>query len=694
MPAFTLKSLFQPTVLLAIALMVVILMMVLPVPAWVLDIGLTASFAFAILIFTLTIFIEKPLDFSSFPTILLASLLLRLSLNISSTKLIIGEGHTGTDAAGGVIEGFAMFIMGGNMWIGLIVFCVLIIVNFMVITKGAGRMAEVGARFALDAMPGKQLAIDSDVAAGAISHDEARARRDREQEETSFLGSLDGVSKFVKGDAIAGLLITLLNLIAGMAIGLGVHKISFSEAIQNYSILTVGDGLVSQIPAVIISISAALLLSKGRGEGAVDLALFRQMSKHPSALVTVSAILAIFALFPGMPFLPFIAGSLLMGFVAYKSQQARKQERLAAQRAEEPAAVEGDKPVVGDWLDVDEIHIELSKELVPIAMDPEVGFDQRIEKIRKYVAQEFGFIVPSIRLTDSAQVPAETYRIKIQGAEIAKNILKPGHVLALMEDTAHPEIPGERVREPVYGASARWVGKAHQDELLMNDIPTIEAPEVLATHVMEMIQANFSKLITRRALRNILDAFVELSNPERSASNKRIIDEFVPDKVPLEILQSVLRLLLEERVSIRNLPVILETLAEVKNSLSSVEQMAEYVRQRLSYQFVHKLRDDSGKLPLVQVGPEWEQIFAEHEQAGSNGQSDVALPPQEFNRLAAAIQDKLNTAASRGVYAAIASTARRRRFLKTVLSAKGIRNPVISYEEIAPSEQPAIIGVA
>ncbi len=694
MPEFSLKSLYQPTVLFAVALMLVIIMMVLPVPAWALDVGLTVSFAFAILIFMITLFIEKPLDFSSFPSILLASLLLRLSLNISSTKLIIGNGHTGTSAAGGVIEGFAMFIMGGNMWLGLIVFCVLIIVNFMVITKGAGRMAEVGARFALDAMPGKQLAIDSDLASGAISHDEARERRLREQEETSFLGSLDGVSKFVKGDAVAGLLITLLNLIAGMAIGLGVHKISFGEAIQNYSMLTVGDGLVSQIPAVIISISAALLLSKGKSDGAVDTALFKQLGGHPAALGTVAGVLFVFALFPGLPFAPFLAASAIMGFVAYRSAQARAKEKELEEIANQPVEEEEPKPVIGDLLDVDEIHIELSQELIPIAMDPEVGFDQRIEKIRKFVAQEFGFVVPSIRLTDSAQVPKETYRIKIQGAEIASNKLKPGHVLALMEETAHPEIPGEKVREPVYGASARWVGKSHQDELLMHGIPTIEAPEVLATHVMEMIQANFPKLITRRALREILDAFTELSNPERAASNKKLIEEFIPDKVPLEVLQAVLRLLLEERVSIRNLPVILETIAEVKNSLPSTEQIAEYVRQRLSYQFVHKLRDDKGKLPLIQVGPEWEALFSEHEQTNANGQSDVALPPQEFNRLAGSIQDKLNSAASRGVYAAIASSARRRRFLKTVLSAKGIRNPVISYEEIAPSEQPAIVGVA
>src|SRR6056297_2007665 len=316
MPQFSVAALFRPTVMLAIALMAVIVMMVLPMPAWVLDVGLAASFALAILIFTITLFIERPLDFSAFPTILLASLMLRLSLNVSSTKLIIGEGHTGTDAAGEVIEGFANFIMGGSVFLGLVVFGVLLIVNFLVITKGATRMAEVGARFALDAMPGKQLAIDSDLSAGAISHEEARERREREQQETTFFGSLDGASKFVKGDAIAGLLITLLNLVMGLIMGTLVHDMRLGQAFETYAILTVGDGLVTQIPAVVISISSALLLARGGTLGATDAAMVSQITRHPAALVTVAVLMALFALVPGLPFLPFIIGALALGAVA------------------------------------------------------------------------------------------------------------------------------------------------------------------------------------------------------------------------------------------------------------------------------------------------------------------------------------------------------------------------------------------
>ena len=675
-------------------LMMIIIMMVLPVPSWVLDAGLTVSFAFAILIFTIVLFIEQPLDFSSFPAVLLASLLLRLSLNISSTKLIIGQGHTGSGAAGGVIEGFAMFIMGGNIFIGLIVFSVLVIVNFMVITKGAGRMAEVGARFALDAMPGKQMAIDADLAAGAISHEEARLRRTREQEETAFLGSLDGVSKFMKGDAIAGILITLLNLIAGIAIGVGVHKVGFGEAMKNYSILTVGDGLVSQIPAVIISIAAGLLLAKGKGEGTVDLSLFKQFAQYPSALMAVSGIMLIFAFFPGLPFIPFMIGALILGYVAYRSimsAEAEKESQADTEKNEQDAPV---LPLLGDAMDIDEVHVELSKELVPVAMSEDFGFDKRVEKIRKYVATEFGFILPSIRLTDNTQLEANTYRINIQGSEVANNLLHPGHTLALMEAADNPEIPGINTREPVYNAPARWVGKEHQDELMMLGVPTVEITEVLATHLLETVQANFTKLLTRRSLRETLDTFKDVTDPDRAASNKKILEEFLPDKVPMESLQSVLRLLLEERISIRNIPVILETIAEARGSMTAPDQIADFVRRRLSYQFVTKLRDSQGRLPLVQIGPDWETQFSSHEIVDGSGRADIALPPEAFNRLANSVKTQLDQSATQGHFAAVATSAKRRRFLKTVLSAKGIRNPVISYEEIMATERPAIVGVA
>ncbi|MDE3029430.1 MAG: FHIPEP family type III secretion protein, partial [Paracoccaceae bacterium] len=411
----TVQGIFRPTILLALALMAVIVMMVLPVPAWVLDIGLATSFALAILMFTVTLFIERPLDFSAFPTILLASLMLRLSLNVSSTKLIIGQGHTGTGAAGHVIQGFANFVMGGSVLQGVVVFCVLMIVNFIVITKGAGRMAEVGARFALDAMPGKQLAIDADMAAGAIDHTEARKRREREQAETTFFGSLDGVSKFVKGDAVAGLMITTLNIVVGLIIGVVVHGMPVGQAFKTYAILTVGDGLVSQIPAVIISIASALLLARGGAIGATDLALLRQLSKYPAALGTVAVLMLLFSLVPGLPFVPFVCGAICLGVAAWFGHKRNLREEsgdTVALSTAEPA-----KKSLGDILDLDDIHVEFAPNLVPMILDPATGLDARIANMRTHIASTYGLILPEIRLTDDAALPPGTYRINIQGVE-------------------------------------------------------------------------------------------------------------------------------------------------------------------------------------------------------------------------------------------------------------------------------------
>ncbi|KFI30542.1 flagellar biosynthesis protein FlhA [Haematobacter massiliensis] len=691
MPArFDLKLLFHPTVLLAVALMAVIVMMVLPVPAFVLDIGLAASFALAILIFTITLFIERPLDFSAFPTILLATLLLRLSLNVSSTKLIIGQGHTGTAAAGHVIEGFAMFVMGGNVFLGVVIFCVLMIVNFMVITKGAGRMAEVGARFALDGMPGKQLAIDSDMAAGAIDHAEAKARRERELAETTFFGSLDGASKFVKGDAVAGLIITLLNICVGLAVGIGLHGMDVGGAFRTYAILTVGDGLVSQIPAVIVSVAAALLLSRGGSKGAVNLDFFGQLGRYPAALATVGGLMAFFALVPGMPFLPFMAGAMLLGLCAWIGF---RRERRAAEPAQGPAIIE--KPAeksLGDILELDDIHVEFSPTLISMVLDPASGLDARIGNMRRHVAATFGLILPEIRLTDDATLPPGGYRIRIQGVEQAADRLEADRILALMPGGSEEALmpAGDDVREPVYGAPARWLLPSRQEEAAIAGATVVSPPEVLATHMLEVIKRNFGRLLTLRQLRRVLDEMTNLSDSTRAEANRRLIDELIPERVPMDLLLSVLRLLLEERVSIRNMPVILETIAEARPVLPNAEAVCEYVRQRLGFQLVAELRRPDGTIPLVQLAPEWEQSFSTYELGGVGGQ--VALPPDLFNRLANGIAEKLARAGETGVHAAVITSPLRRRFLRTVMSARGLTAPVLSFDEIGFDARPSLVG--
>ena len=692
MGILSVRALFQPTVLLALALMAIIVMMILPMPAAVLDVGLAASFALAILIFTVTLFIEKPLDFSSFPTILLASLMLRLSLNVSSTKLIIGQGHTGTGAAGDVIEGFANFVMGGSVFLGLVVFGVLLIVNFMVITKGAARMAEVGARFALDGMPGKQLAIDSDISAGAIDHAEARERREREQQETTFFGSLDGASKFVKGDAVAGLLITLLNLVMGLIMGTVVHDMAIATAFETYAILTVGDGLVTQIPAVVISIASALLLARGGAKGATDLALGAQLGKHPVAVATVALLMVLFALVPGLPFVPFMLGGMGLGAMALWLHRQNRAAEVSAESPDTEVPLPAERSL-GDILELDDIHVEFAPDLVNMVLDPGTGLDTRIANIRKHVATHFGVILPEVRLTDEPALPPGSYVIRVQGVEQARDTLRPDQVLLLDPDNV-PELPsGEAVSEPVYGAPARWIDARGQEDLALAGATIVAPAEVLATHLLEVIRGNLSRLLTMKSMRRLLDEMVNLSDPKRAEANRKLLDETIPDRVPSDLLHAVLRLLLAEQVSIRNLPLILEAVAEARQAHATPEAICEHVRQRLGFQLVAGLQQADGSLPLIQLAPEWEDTFSTYQVDGDRGRLDVALPPELFNTLTSGVAEEVNKVAQQGISPAIVTSTARRRFLKTALSAKRINTPVLSFEEIGLDARPSLVGM-
>ena len=691
MDKVTRVALFNPTILLAFALMAIIVMMILPVPSIVLDIGLAASFALAVLIFTVTLFIQRPLDFSVFPTVLLASLMLRLSLNVSSTTLIIGQGHTGTDAAGDVIQGFASFVMGGSVFLGLVVFCVLLIVNFMVITKGAARMAEVGARFALDGMPGKQLAIDSDVAAGALSHEEAKARRELEQQETTFFGSLDGASKFVKGDAIAGLLITLLNLVAGLIMGVAVNDMAFGQAFETYAILTVGDGLVSQIPAVIISIASALLLARGGTKGATDLAVFDQLGKHPAALFSVAGLMFLFALVPGLPFLPFLCGSLALAALGY--WQVQRQKAAETPVLEDLPDPEPFERPIGDLLELDDVHVEFSADLVNMVLDPGTGLDARIVNMRRHVATSFGLILPAMRLSDDAALPQGTYVIKIQGVEQARGVLREGMVMALLPDGTDTDGDPEVTTEPVYGALAKWVPASERETAALDGLTLVTPTEVLATHLLEIIKRNLSRLLTLKALRRIMNELTQISDPVRAEANRKLIDELVPDKVPVDVLHAVLKLLLEEQVSIRNLTLIMEAIAEARMLHATPEAICEHVRHRLGFQMIAELRRDDGTVPLVQLAPEWEEAFTTYQLGDGTTIGDIALPPELFNSLADAIAAKVRGANETGVFPALVTSRQRRRFLKTLVKAKGIPAPVLSFEEIGTDARPALVGL-
>ncbi len=407
--------------------------------------------------------------------------------------------------------------------------------------------------------------------------------------------------------------------------------------------------------------------------------------------------MGLFALAPGLPFLPFIAGAgALVGAGVWQLSATQKVEDDEKQKAAEEAsaaAAEPKEPSLGDLLDVDEIHVEFAPDLIAMAMDESSGLAGRIANMRRHVATEFGFITPEVRLTDNPALPVGRYAIRIQGVECATDTLRPGQVLTLLGENPNFAVPGEDVKEPVYGAAARWVPEARQEEAAILGLPVIAPVEVVATHLLETIQRNFGKLLTRRALKNLLEEFCKPSDAARADSNKSLLDDYVPEKISLDLLQSVLRLLLDERAPIRNLSLILEAIAEAKGHLQTPDLIAEYVRQRIGFVLVSRLVDARGSLPLIQLAPEWEPIFQMHE-SGDGSTADVALPPTEFNRLAASIRDKISAAAADGRYPAVVTSTKRRRFLKEVLSAKGIGNPVLSFEEIGGHAKPAVLGLA
>jgi len=680
------KNLYS-TVALAVFLMAIIVMMILPVPSWLLDLGLALSFGAAILIFATTLFIDRPLDFSSFPTILLASLVLRLSLNVSSTKLIIGDGHKGSHAAGYVIEGFSNFVMRGNIFLGIVIFLVLLIVNFIVITKGATRMAEVSARFALDAMPGKQLAIDADMSAGAIDHTEARRRREHEQAETTFFGSLDGASKFVKGDAIAGLLITLMNLCMGVAVGAFVHGMSFSDAFTTYSILTVGDGLVTQLPAVIIAIATALLLAKGGTSGPVDLALVTQLSRHPKSLATVGTIMGFLALVPGLPFVPFILGSIVVFSLSYFATLRTEPE------TPQEMVTEITKPrekSMGDLLDLDEIHVEFSPDLVVMALDPATGLETRIRNMRSFIASNYGLILPEIRLTDNASLQQGGYRIRLHGVIHAEDIVKPDSILALLPSDSNSRLTGEVVKEPVYSVPAKWISRAQKDEAILEGCTLVTPEEILATHLLEVVKSNCEHLLTIRGLHRLLDEFTNLTDETRNEQNKQILDDLIPEKVSVETLHQVLQLLLSEQVSIRNLPLILESIAEARLTLKSADDLCEHVRRRLGPQLTKELLGEDGKIPLIGFSPHWETHFADTQDEQAPPTS--LLAPDQCETLISRVKNLVKGLGEKDIDAGIVTSSKRRRFVRSLLKSRDINVPVFSFDEVASMHQIRLVG--
>jgi len=666
------------------ALVLVVMSMVIPIPAALLDVGIALSIATSMLILVMASVVHKPTDFQAFPVMLLISLLIRLSLNVSSTRLILTQGHTGPDAAGEVISGFAQFVAGGSLMVGITVFAVISIVNFMVITKGSGRMAEVSARFALDSLPGKQLAIDGDLNSGAITHDEAKRRRLQDQREISFYGSLDGASKFVKGDAVAGLLITAVNFFVGLGTGLVSHGMPASEALSTYSQLTIGDGLVTQVPALITSMAAALLLSRGGStESTADL-LSQQVAQGWHAPALAAGGMAVLAFVPGMPTLIFLAIAAAAGWFAWRNAT---RPPVTPEDAADTAPAPPARPRIGDVLDTDEICVEIGADLIAAALDPTRGLGGRINNLRIHIARSYGIILPEVRITDAIGGAPGEYVIRIHGVVRARGRLNPHQILALGPEDLLAHIPGERTREPVYDSPARWIDPARQDEAAIAGASVVTPMEVLSTHLMETVKAQMPALLTLGSLQRLMQELRSLSDETRAQAYQRVFDSMIPDKVAPEQLLSVLRLLLEDRISIRNLSLIVEGVHESRSP--DPEIAAEFVRRRLRGQITEALADPDGQLDVMQLHPGWESEFLRAE--AEPGRTPGALTPPLIQRLT----EKLRLAAAAlppEAQPALVVPDHRRRLVRAMARGAGLSWPVLGLDEVDPQARVRLVG--
>ncbi len=667
-------------------LVLVVMSMVIPIPAGLLDVGFALSIATSTLILVMASVVNRPTDFLAFPVMLLISLLIRLSLNVSSTRLILTEGHTGPNAAGEVILGFSRFVAGGSLMVGITVFAVISIVNFMVITKGSGRMAEVSARFALDSLPGKQLAIDGDLNSGAITHEEAKRRRAQDQREISFYGSLDGASKFVKGDAVAGLLITAVNFFVGLGVGLLSHGMPTAEALSTYSKLTIGDGLVTQVPALITSMAAALLLSRGGATESTADMLSGQLAQGWHAPALAAAAMAVLSLVPGMPTLVFLAIAAIAGLFAWRN--ATRLAKAVPEGDAEPAVPAADpRPRIGDMIDTDEISVEIGTELIASALDPARGLGSRINNLRIHIARSYGVILPEVRITDGPGLAGGEYVIRIHGVIRARGLLVPHQILALGSEETLAPIPGERTREPVYDSPARWIDAARQDEAAIAGASVVTPMEVLSTHLMETVKAQMPALLTLGSMQRLMQELRSLSDDSRAQSYQRVFDSLIPDKVTPEQLLSVLRLLLEDRVSIRNLPLIVEAIHESR--ATDPGTAAEFVRRRLRGQITEQLSDPDGRLDVMQLHPGWEAEF--HRAESEPGRAQVALPPPLMQKLAESLRVAAG-ALSPGAMPALVVPDHRRRLVRAVMAGTGLGWPVLGIDEVDPQARIRLLG--
>ena len=650
----------------------------LPIPAVLIDLGFATSIALSVLILMVALWIEKPLDFSAFPTILLVSTLLRLGLDIASTRVILANGAEGVTAAGYIIGGFSNLVMSGDFVIGLIVFAILLTVNFLVITKGATRIAEVGARFTLDAIPGKQMAIDADLSAGLINDKEAQRRRRELEEESAFFGSMDGASKFVRGDAVAGLIVLAVNIFGGIVIGVTRHGMTLGHAADVFAKLSVGDGLVSQIPALIVSLAAALLVSKGGTRGSTDKAVLDQLVHFPRALIVAALLLFGLSIVPGLPFMPFATLGGLMMFMGVTIPR-----RLAVAKAAEDAraadvatAAEAEaKDSVKEYLRTPEIELCLGKQLATKLMITQGELGHRVVKMRRKFALQYGFVVPEIKVTNSLDLPPKAYQIKIHGTVVATQTLRLGDVMVITGDGRLPDVPHEETRDPAFGMKAVWISDAYAGELKRQNFQSIDTLSVLLTHLSEVIRNNLAQLLSYKDMRALLDRL----EPEY----KKLIDDICPSQISHSGLQAVLKLLLTERVSIRNLNLILEAIAEIVPHARRSEQVAEHVRIRIAQQICGDL-SEGGTLKVLRLGNRWDLAFHQSLKRDARGEiTEFELDPRLVEQFGVEASKAIRERMDQGHSFVLIAAPEVRTYVRMIVERMFATLPVLSHLEIA-----------
>jgi flagellar biosynthesis protein FlhA len=668
-------------VILAIGVVGIIVLLILPVPAFLLDLLLAISITSAVLILMTSLLMKRPLEFTAFPTVLLVATLYRLGLNIASTRLILGHGHEGVHGAGHIIEAFGKLMMGGSFIIGIIVFAILVLVNFVVITKGSGRIAEVAARFTLDSMPGKQMAIDADLSSGLIDEAEAKKRRKELEQESTFFGAMDGASKFVRGDAVAGLVILAINIIGGILIGIIQHHVPIQQAFSTYTIMSIGDGLVSQIPALIISIAAGFLVSKSGVEGSADKALVTQLAMNPISLGMVAAAAGVIALIPGMPIIPFGIISIASGTLAWRRSQ--KANEIVEEVTTPTEAEEVEEPI-GQTLAIDEIKIELGYGLLGLINDLEGRrLTDQIKALRRTMAADFGFVMPSVRILDNMRLPSQGYNIRIKEMEAGTGEVRLGQLMAMDPRGGQVELPGEHVREPAFGLPATWIDESLREEATFRGYTIVDPATVLTTHLTEILKENMPDLLSYAEVQKLLK--------ELGPEQKKLADELIPSQVTATTVQRVLQALLRERISIRDLPAILEGIGEAAPHTASVTNLVEQVRTRLARQICFANRGDDGTLPIVTMSPEWEHAFADA-LVGSGEEKQLALAPSRLQEFIRSVRDTFERAALAGDSPVLLTSPGVRPYVRSIIERFRGQTPVMSQNEIHPRARLKTVG--